>query len=61
MNPTDEIYTPKQKEPERAHFVIFDGKYYTTSMDEYYKYVALYGIPAWEWSYTNHQAIRTIL
>lgn len=60
MIPQDKIYTPKQKEPEREHFIIFsEGIYYKNDMPSYHRFIALYGLPSWKWSYTNHQATKT--
>ena len=52
-----EIYKFKDKLPEKEHYHIYhyeDGsiKYYLTSMNSLYKFIALYGIPSGTWTYT---------
>jgi hypothetical protein len=58
---SDEIKNFKNEKPEKDFFVIFeriDGRkaYYFITTGEYYKYIALYGIPDLDWSYTSNNA-----
>ena len=62
---TDDIHSFQDTQPTQNFYWVThndDGKaiYYETSMDEYYTYRALYGLPQFTtWTYTNHQADQT--